>query len=88
MSTTGLLIALIVGFALTASGPACAGFHEDADLCLGTADRVKRNEDVSAEDRSAAHDACQRALAASGNIVQKYHLQEADFDVTGTRPGQ
>jgi hypothetical protein len=49
---------------------------------------VTRSEDVSPEEKSAAHEACLRALAASSNIVQKYHLQEADFDVTGTRPGQ
>lgn len=76
---------MVAGLVL-ASGVAAAGFAVDARLCFGTADRVTRNEDVSAEERSAAHDACQRALAASGNVVQKYHLQEADFDVTGTRP--
>jgi hypothetical protein len=26
------------------------------------------------------------ARAATSSVVQKYQLQEADFDVTGTRP--
>ena len=82
-----LSVAIFTGLIL-ASGGAGAGFHEDANLCLATADRVKRSEDVSPEEKSAAHEACLRALAATGNIVQKYHLQEADFDIMGTRPGQ
>ncbi len=81
-----LSVAIFAGLIL-ASGGAGAGLREDANLCLATADRVKRSEDVSLEEKSAAHEACLRALAASSNIVQKYHLPEADFDVTGTRPG-
>ena len=27
-----------------------------------------------------------RALADTPNVVQKYHLQEADFDIMGNRP--
>lgn len=61
-------------------------FAQDADLCLDTADHISNGRVVSDEDRQKAHQACQRALAASGNVVQKYHLQEADFDITGTRP--
>jgi hypothetical protein len=41
---------------------------------------------VSEEDKRTAHEACQRALAATSSIMQKYQLQEADFDITGTRP--
>lgn len=82
-----LSVAIFAGLIL-ASGSAGAGFHEDVNLCLATADRVKRSEDVLPEEKSAAHEACLRALAASSNIVQKYHLQEADFDIMGTRPGQ
>lgn len=82
-----LSVAIFAGLIL-ASGGAGAGLREDANLCLATADRVTRSEDVSPEEKSAAHEACLRALAATGNIVQKYHLQEADFDIMGTRPGQ
>jgi len=39
-------------------------------------------------DKAPRHEACQRALAESSNVVQKYHLQEADFDIMGTRPKQ
>ena len=38
------------------------------------------------KEKQAAHEACQRALAATSSVVQKYHLQEADFAITGTRP--
>jgi len=41
---------------------------------------------VSDEEKRLAHEACQRALADTSSIVQKYHLQEADIDITGTRP--
>jgi hypothetical protein len=53
---------------------------QDADLCLIVADRIDD------EEKRIAHEACQRALADTSSIVQKYHLQEADIDITGTRP--
>ena len=59
---------------------------QDAALCLGTADRVTGGEAVDAETRRKAHEACQRALAATSSVVQKYHLQEADFDIVGRPP--
>lgn len=59
---------------------------QDAELCFSTADLVKSGEKIADQDRRTAHAACQRALAETSSIVQKYHLQEADFDVTGTRP--
>ncbi len=74
------LIALCLG--LLAS-PALA---QDADLCLVVAGRIDDGRDVSDEDKRLAHEACQRALTATSSIMQKYHLQEADFDITGTRP--
>ena len=39
-------------------------------------------------ERQVAHEPCERALAETSSVVQKYQLQEADFDVTGTRPKQ
>jgi len=33
-----------------------------------------------------AHEACQCALAQTSSVVQKYHLQEADFAILGGRP--
>jgi hypothetical protein len=64
-------------------GPALA---QDADTCFNTADRVTNGEQVEENDKRAAHEACQRALAQTSSVVQKYQLQEADFDIMGTRP--
>jgi len=59
---------------------------QDVGICFATADRVANGEKVPAEDKKAAHEACQRALADTSSVVQKYQIQEADFDITGTRP--
>ena len=78
---------LVLGWAMLifASGTAPA-YAQDADLCFSTADLLKEGAQVPDKDRTAAHEACQRALSDTSSIIQKYHLQEADFDVTGTRP--
>lgn len=60
----------------------------DAQLCFDAADKVTDGGTLDDAERQAAHEACQRALAATASVVQKYQLQEADFDVTGTRPKQ
>lgn len=77
------LSVLGLGLALSAS-PALA---QDAQACFAGADRTKDGP-LGDEEKQAAHQACLRALADSGNVVQKYHLQEADFDIMGTRPKQ
>ena len=59
---------------------------QDAALCLNTADRVTNGSKLEDPEREAAHEACLRALATTSNVVQKYHLQEADFDIMGNRP--
>ncbi|HSD91830.1 MAG TPA: hypothetical protein VLB11_02235 [Methyloceanibacter sp.] len=59
---------------------------EDAALCFGTADRVVEGASITEEEKRAGHEACQRALAETASIVQKYHLQEADFDIVGRPP--
>jgi hypothetical protein len=61
-------------------------FAQDADRCLVVAGRIDDGREVSAEEKRLAHEACMRALADTSSIMQKYHLQEADFDITGTRP--
>ena len=73
------VIALIAGL------PVSPVFAQDADLCLVVAGRIDDGREVSDEDKRLAHEACQRALTATSSIVQKYHLQEADFVITGTR---
>jgi hypothetical protein len=75
---TALALPLLVG-----AGAASA---QDIDLCFDVADRVAEGQDVSDADKRSGHEACQRALAATASIVQKYQIQEADFDILGTRP--
>ena len=55
---------------------------------MSAAERIAENDTLADADKQAAHEACQRALAESSNVVEKYHLQEADFDIMGTRPKQ
>jgi hypothetical protein len=74
------LMALCLGLSVS---PAVA---QDADLCLVVAGRIDDGREVNDEEKRLAHEACQRALAATSSIMQKYHLQEADIDITGTRP--
>ena len=82
-SLTKFAVALSICFvALT---PARA---QDVQLCFSAAELVNMGGKLSETERSEAHQACMRALADSANIVQKYHLQEADFDIMGTRPKQ
>lgn len=78
--SAALAVTLLLGLG---AGPA---FAQDVDLCFDVADRVADGEAVSEADKRAGHEACQRALAATGSVVQKYQIQEADFDILGTRP--
>jgi len=78
ITTLGLMLAAM-------SVPALA---QDAQNCLRAADRVTDGDALADPEKRAAHEACLRALAESSNVVQKYHLQEADFDIMGTRPKQ
>jgi hypothetical protein len=49
---------------------------------------VVAGEAVDDAAKKAGHEACQRALAETSSVVQKYHLQEADFDIVGRPPKQ
>jgi hypothetical protein len=65
---------------------ACAASPASAEyvaVCFATADRVTGGEAVDEAAKKAGHEACQRALAETSSIVQKYQLQEADFDIVG-----
>jgi hypothetical protein len=80
-------IRLLFGaIALSAGLLVSPAFAQDADLCLVVAGRADDGREVSDEEKRLAHEACMRALADTSSIVQKYHLQEADFDITGMRP--
>jgi hypothetical protein len=84
MSSRNLGLVFLAGLLLAASSaPALA---QDAQKCFAASERVKEGDALDDAEKRAAHDACMRALADSSNIVQKYHLQEADFDVMGNRP--
>lgn len=61
---------------------------DDVALCFATADRVVAGEAVDDAAKKAGHDACQRALTETSSVVQKYHLQEADFAIVGRPPKQ
>jgi hypothetical protein len=78
-------VTLALALTILSAGPAWA---EDMALCLDTADRVTGGKAVDDATKKAAHEACQRALADTSSIVQKYHLQEADFDIVGRPPQQ
>lgn len=86
MSIRSFIALCIVGLGLAlGASPALA---QDAQNCFAAADRTKDGPALDDSEKQAAHQACLRALADSGNVVQKYHLQEADFDIMGTRPKQ
>ena len=68
---------------LAAFTPALA---QDMQKCFAAADKVKDGVALDEAEKRAAHDACMRALADTSSVVQKYHLQEADFDIMGNRP--
>jgi hypothetical protein len=68
---------------IAATEPARA---QDVAICFDTADKVVEGEPIGDEAKRAGHEACQRALAATSSVVQKYHLQEADFDIVGRPP--
>ncbi len=59
---------------------------QDAQICYDTADKVTDGGTIDDTQKQAAHAACQRALAQTSSIMQKYHLQEADFDILGRPP--
>jgi hypothetical protein len=81
-----ILRLMLIGSALLlASAPSRASV-QDAQLCFATSDRVADGEAVTEDEKRAGHEACQRALAATASIVQKYQLQEADFDIVGRPP--
>lgn len=72
--------------AALASGFASGAAHAsamDGTNCLSTAERVDAGEVLTSDEIEQAHQACIRALAATGSVLQKYQFQEADFAITG-----
>jgi hypothetical protein len=77
---------LLTGLGATLVFGATPASAQDVAICFGTADRVTEGAAVTQEEKQAGHEACQRALAETASVVQKYHLQEADFDMKGRPP--
>ena len=84
MSARSLIPLAFVGVVLAAS-PALAN-PADVETCLAAADKATDGQSLGDDEKRAGHEACQRALADSANIMNKYHLQEADFDIVGRPP--
>jgi hypothetical protein len=78
-----ILLAGVAALLALAAGSARA---QDFELCFATADRVSNGEKIEAKDKQAGHEACQRALAQTSSVTQKYQIQEADFDIVGRPP--
>lgn len=72
-------LAIASGFAVNGLNAAAM----DGTHCLSTAELVDDGEVLSAEEVEDAHQACVRALAATGSVLQKHQFQEADFTITG-----
>ena len=77
---------LLTFFSLFLVGDAAPSRAQDATICLATAERVSAGEELGDAEKSKAHEACLRALSDTASVVQKYHFQEADFEIMGTRP--
>ena len=85
MSLRNFVSMAILGLSLAVlSAPALA---QDMQLCFAAADRLKEGETLADTEKRTAHEACLRALSDTSSVVQKYQLQEADFDIMG-RPKQ
>jgi hypothetical protein len=85
MSFRNFVSMAILGLSLAVlSAPALA---QDMQLCFAAADRLKDGETLADTEKRTAHEACLRALSDTSSVVQKYQLQEADFDIMG-RPKQ
>ena len=76
LSRSAVLGLCLIGMAAPASA-------QDAALCLATAERAERDEKLSNAEKQAAHEACVRALSDTASVVQKYQLQESDFQIMG-----
>jgi hypothetical protein len=77
----------IITLASLLAGLSAPALAQDMQLCFAAADRLKDGETLADADKRSAHEACLRALSDTSSIVQKYQIQEADFDIMG-RPKQ
>lgn len=80
---TARCIILLFAIAATVALPPAPARADDFDTCLDAGDKAKTQGPLGEDEKQKTHDACQRALAISSNVVMKYHLQEADFAILG-----
>jgi hypothetical protein len=76
-------VGLIVAIGLILAVQPALALPGDIDACLDAGYRSKTKGPLGEDEQRAGHEACQRALADSSNIMEKYGLQEADFDIVG-----
>ena len=86
MSSHKFVLIFLAGILLAAVSPPARA--QDAQICFTASDRVKDGDTLDEAEKRAAHDACMRALSDTSNVIHKYHLQEADFDIMENRPKQ
>ncbi len=77
------LLTLLTAIFALAAGTARA---QDMQICFDAADKVTEGGTLAEAEKQVAHEACQRALAQTSSVTQKYQLQEADFDIVGRPP--
>ena len=75
-NSTLLLFAFAV-LALAASAAQASSF--DAQICFDAADKVTDGGKLEEAEKQAAHEACQRALAATASVVQKVPVAGGRF---------
>jgi hypothetical protein len=86
MCSHKLVLIFLAGILLAAvSAPARA---QDAQIRFTASERVKDGDTLDDAEKRAAHESCMRALSDTSNVIHKYHLQEADFDIMGNRPNK
>ena len=79
------LIPLLLAATFVALASRAGARSGRADL-LRHADRVTEGDTVTDAEKQKGHEACLRAFSDTASVVDKYHLQEADFDIMGNRP--
>ena len=76
-------VSLVIAIGLFLAVQPAVALPGDIDTCLDAGYRSKTKGPLGEDEQRAAHEACQRALSDSSNIMEKYGLQEADFDIAG-----
>jgi len=79
-------VSLVIAIGLFLAVQPALALPGDSDTCLDAGYRSKSKGPLGEDEKRTAHEACQRAMSDSSNIMEKYGLQEADFDIVGRQP--